>query len=274
MEVFTMFGKNRNKKVGLCVMVVTASLVLAGLWAVLATPETALAHKDPADPGHSHGKGGGGGGKGERTAEVTITGPMQTLGTQTFPIKDSKNTLELNRGVWTDQGAVPLKFNFANTVGAVDNCICKEGNNWDDGVVLDECVLTAHLIDTLPTAPFPDRWGVKIVIDISSLKKVGDFSTTSKKGGHSIDITTDPDQTPTITGTVERLWIPEGPNKSGLVTVEWVSDTSDSETRTRVFKFSQFKIQVVSDRVSSQERKIMRCDNLDGPIEVKVVTPL
>ncbi len=52
-----MFGKNKNKKVGLCVMVVTASLVLAGLWAVLATPETALAVK-PDKPG-----GGGGGDK-------------------------------------------------------------------------------------------------------------------------------------------------------------------------------------------------------------------
>ena len=40
-----MFVKNRKKTVGLCVMVVTASLVLATLWAVLATPETALAKK-------------------------------------------------------------------------------------------------------------------------------------------------------------------------------------------------------------------------------------
>ena len=47
-----MFDKNRNKTVGLCVMVVTASLILAGIWAVLATPETALA---------AQGKGKGGG---------------------------------------------------------------------------------------------------------------------------------------------------------------------------------------------------------------------
>ncbi len=40
-----MFVKNRNKTVGLCVMVVTACLVLATLWAVLATPETALGGK-------------------------------------------------------------------------------------------------------------------------------------------------------------------------------------------------------------------------------------
>jgi len=42
-----MLCKNRKKRVGLCVMVVTSCLVLATLWAVLATPETALA--DPPD---------------------------------------------------------------------------------------------------------------------------------------------------------------------------------------------------------------------------------
>ena len=63
-----MFGKNKNKKVGLCVMVVTASLVLAGLWAVLATPETALAdHK----PGHDK-PGGGGGGGGKDTVTTCV----------------------------------------------------------------------------------------------------------------------------------------------------------------------------------------------------------
>ncbi|MHC4629669.1 MAG: hypothetical protein ACYS9C_00200 [Planctomycetota bacterium] len=48
-----MFGKNRNKKVGLCVMVVTSCFILAALWAILATPETALAKKPD-------GVGGGG----------------------------------------------------------------------------------------------------------------------------------------------------------------------------------------------------------------------
>ena len=46
-----MFYKNRKKKVGLSVMVVTACLVLATLWAVLATPETALAKKPDRPPG-------------------------------------------------------------------------------------------------------------------------------------------------------------------------------------------------------------------------------
>jgi hypothetical protein len=40
-----MLCKNRNKKVGFCVMVVMASLVLVAVWAALATPETALAKK-------------------------------------------------------------------------------------------------------------------------------------------------------------------------------------------------------------------------------------
>jgi hypothetical protein len=46
-----MFSKNRNKKVRLCLMVVTSCFILAALWAVLATPDTALAKP---------GKGGGG----------------------------------------------------------------------------------------------------------------------------------------------------------------------------------------------------------------------
>lgn len=52
-----MFVKNRNKTVGICVMVVTSCFILAALWAVLAAPETALAH-------HRSGHGGGGGGGG------------------------------------------------------------------------------------------------------------------------------------------------------------------------------------------------------------------
>ena len=35
--------KSKNKRVEICLMVVTACLVMAALWAVLATPETALA---------------------------------------------------------------------------------------------------------------------------------------------------------------------------------------------------------------------------------------
>ncbi|MFC1636387.1 hypothetical protein ACFL5Z_16280 [Planctomycetota bacterium] len=42
-----MLWKNRNKRIGLCVMVVTSCLVMAAVWAVLATPETALAKKPP-----------------------------------------------------------------------------------------------------------------------------------------------------------------------------------------------------------------------------------
>jgi hypothetical protein len=62
-----MFGKNRNKKVGLCVMVVTACLVMATFWAVLATPETALAKKPDKPPG------GGGGKTSIRLARIDFT---------------------------------------------------------------------------------------------------------------------------------------------------------------------------------------------------------
>ncbi len=78
-----MFSKNKNKKVGLCVMVVTGCFILAGLWAVLATPETALAHKDPENPGHSHGGGGGGGGgKDKVTTCVQFDDPGSVMGDQ------------------------------------------------------------------------------------------------------------------------------------------------------------------------------------------------
>ena len=65
-----MFGKNRKKTVGLCVMVVTSCFILAALWAVLAAPETALAAKG--------GGKGGGGGKETRTYQVTFTIQSET----------------------------------------------------------------------------------------------------------------------------------------------------------------------------------------------------
>ena len=76
-----MFGKNRNKKVGLCVTVVTACLVLATLCAVLATPETALAKK-PDNPGGGKDKGG------DKTAysvdAVDHGAPLNPDGTYTY----------------------------------------------------------------------------------------------------------------------------------------------------------------------------------------------
>ena len=44
-----MSGRKRNKRMGVCLMIVTSCLVLAAVWVVLATPETALAKK-PAKP--------------------------------------------------------------------------------------------------------------------------------------------------------------------------------------------------------------------------------
>ncbi len=262
-----MFGKNRKKKVGLCVMVVTACLVLAALWAVLAIPETALAVKPDKPPKPP--KDGGG----ERTAMVTISGPitedgvvlpgpMPSAGPHSFGLGETNQTLGLNSWTGDDRGApVPISYNFVHT----SNC---EG----------DLVLKAHLDDSVTVIDFPYRWSVKIVVDMSSLDGVGSQSTTNKKGGHSINITTNPDDyrasTPTITETVETLWIPEGPNKSGLVTVKWVSDTgSDSNPRTRVFEFTPpFKIQVWTG--TGGEHQMMRCDNLnlDDAIVVTVVT--
>ena len=76
-----MFDKNRNKTVGICVMVVTACLILAGLWAVLATPETALANPPDGDGNHNHGGGDDGG-----TYFVTVSGDVSS--TTIFTGKD------------------------------------------------------------------------------------------------------------------------------------------------------------------------------------------
>ena len=257
------------RRIGLSLTGVASCLVLAVVCVIVSTPPMALAKKPPGDKGDK-----GGGGK-TTTAEVTITGPMQTPGPETFLIKDSKRTLTLTRGVWTDQGAVPIRYGFFNTVVEPRNC---------EELRPDSLILEDHLIDFVVVEDFPDRWGASIVIDKSSL---GEFdpdgpnprSTTNFKGGHSIDVTTDPDHlgfpTPTITGTRERLWIPEGPNKSGLVTVTWLEDSEPGDgTRVRVFEFSDFIIQVWTNTGGNIDRKIMRCYNLDGPIEVTVVTAL
>ena len=60
--------KSKNKRVGLCLMVGTICIVVAGLWAVLATPETALAKKPD-----------GGGGKETRTYRVTFQDDFGTV---------------------------------------------------------------------------------------------------------------------------------------------------------------------------------------------------
>ncbi|TES89495.1 MAG: hypothetical protein E3J93_00365 [Dehalococcoidia bacterium] len=93
-----MFGKNRNKKVGLCLMVVTSCFILAGLWAVLATPETALAKK-PTDPGG----GGGGGGKEKVPTCVKFDGGGSVVGDQGNTIychnKKEKITVEFSNAL-------------------------------------------------------------------------------------------------------------------------------------------------------------------------------
>jgi len=58
--------KNRNKKVGLCVMVVTTFFILVALWAILATPGTALAKKPSG--------GGGDGGNDPTCFELDFDG--------------------------------------------------------------------------------------------------------------------------------------------------------------------------------------------------------
>lgn len=60
-----MLWKNRDKRVSVCLTVVTSCLVLAAVWAILATPKTALA-KRPGDEATRY--------------DVTMTGDLTLLG--------------------------------------------------------------------------------------------------------------------------------------------------------------------------------------------------
>jgi hypothetical protein len=133
--------------------------------------------------------GGGGGGKGSATALVTISGGMATEMEQTFSVaKDSKRTLQLQGG--TSGGfPVSIQFNFVNT-----HASCDPDPSLDD--------LKANLIDS----DFMLRRFVMIRVDLSTLKKVGDVSTTGSDD-HFIEVWTDPTQEGGY-----YFWVPEGPN--------------------------------------------------------------
>ena len=260
MRVITQQTNNQNRK-WTNVKLQSISCVVFALMLVVAS--FALAVKPPKPP-----KPEKPGGKGERTAQVTISGPMETEVAQTFPIaKDSEQTLELNRGSWTEWGPVPIRYNFANTV---DTWLADTSRD----TTLDD--LAAFLVDD--AGEFPVRWSVLIRIDMSSLKNVGDSSTTSSDG-HFIDIWTDPTEAIMDIPVRVRLWIPEGPRgpSSGPVTVTMVEDRYPGDgTRVRTFEFTSNMLQVVTYPKGSEKkvhpRKILRCANLDDAITVTVVT--
>ena len=119
-----MFGKNRKKKVGLCVMVVTSCFILAALWAVLATPETALAKGKPPPKDKDDG------GKETRTYLVTFksgSGEVAASGSRTMSIinpEDSvahlhfDNPLDLSGVILSDTRITPTDFNIYFPTGA------------------------------------------------------------------------------------------------------------------------------------------------------------
>ncbi|HCO93283.1 MAG TPA: hypothetical protein DIU00_04910 [Phycisphaerales bacterium] len=116
-----MLWKNRNKKVGLCVMVVTSFFILVALWTILAMPETALAKKP-----------GGGGGKETRTYRVTFQDDIGTVaasGCRTMSIinpEDSVAHLLFN---------IVAPLDLSGVIGGVlDFDTCFPGGAKDDGM--------------------------------------------------------------------------------------------------------------------------------------------
>jgi hypothetical protein len=121
MEVFTMFGKNRKKKVGLCVMVVTACLVLAGIWAVLATPETALATKPP----HDHDK--------EEKEEATYTLAFTDNDEWTPDLFDFTDPLSFD----TVQADKNISVRFVKSdLSSLEDCWVGMDGGWDSFLVI------------------------------------------------------------------------------------------------------------------------------------------
>jgi len=152
-----MLQKNRNKRIGLCLMAVTSCLVLAIVWAFLATPETALAKGKPP--------GGGGGGEvgqeipvciafddaegdgikndgdaycdGDSNKKVTaIVGRNFNIVLET----NNSNKRTAGRTLWLDLG---------NPVGCADsvNVDVSDGAGGDVDGICDEC------IDSVPDLP-------------------------------------------------------------------------------------------------------------------------
>ena len=192
-----MFGKNRKKKVGICVMVVTSCFILAALWAVLATPETALAHKDPDDPDHSHGKGGGGDGDGACCSlNFCITfrdGENDAIGSDVFgsgvPQDEYCNgkkivaiaggpaatgcgfRLDMNKGKQFGQG----RLGFLDLSDCVDgNVVVDVGVDWSDLVELQFRFIKQDEADDTEDDGDPIGAGG---LDLCSLENEGDTAT-------------------------------------------------------------------------------------------------
>ena len=242
---------------------------------VLALASTSALAKPPEGKGKPPKDDGGGKG----TAMVTISGPMVTPKAHSFGLdRDTDQTLILNS--WTgDVRGAPVEISYDFTDDTIGSCLCKDlqgkKQTWDTGGETVSCRgLEGHLNDFAPLSEgdlFPLRWHVAIEVE-----NPGVTSTTNHKGGHSIAITTDPSTlTATISGTTEVLWIPEGPSRSGLVTVTWIQDEEQGGKRVRIFQFTPpFKIQVVTDPDENKVQQIMRCESFDDlPITVTVETP-
>ena len=154
-----MFDKNGNKTVGICVMGVTACLILAGRWAVLATPGTALANKPGADGKHDHGGDDGG------TTAVTVifrnseTDRIRSDGEGFYIDGVDRVTAEISPHghflFWVPKakGNKPvsrrLDFNFDDCVGAGD---CDTFSGFGTGAMrVNGLDLRAMMVSVVPT---------------------------------------------------------------------------------------------------------------------------
>ena len=219
-----------------------AASMAALVWIGCGNDESPLTPEEVAlAPGGNPGPPGG---SDQTSAQVTISGCMETDGEQTFSIaKDSKRTLKL-----TGSGNVHIRHDFVKTQ-----------RNSECGADPLLCKLRELLVD--PKKPFPIRLHVTIRVDMANLYNVDN--------GHHISVITEIPE-----GNV-RLWVPEDPlygRNTEPVTVKLIEDTGpDVSPRVRKFEFISDTLQVWITGPRGEERKL-RCVNLDGSIYVTVRT--
>jgi len=96
--------KSKNRRFEICMMVVTSCFILAGLWAVLAAPGTAL-----AAPPEGKGKGGGGGGGNDPVCFTFLGGGVWSDGLGDY-CNNKKGKVE---AIMDSNGGVKLRTNTA-----------------------------------------------------------------------------------------------------------------------------------------------------------------
>ena len=235
-------------------------LCAAFIWSCQGQDSASLTPVGPDDPGVAakpivkRGKGGGGR-SGNATAEVTISGTIQSYDTGPGGVQNLRVTKDSGRVLDLEGGSVTGGFPFRVRLGFT---------NTQDFYPYPQD-LSAMLVDL---DGYPPRWHIRIRIDVSDLE-VGKPSTTGSNG-HIIRVEDEDPETQEAMG----LWIPGGSygQNSPEITVALLDDSVSEIDGMRVRKYLfTFDTLSVGTGVGKSARTL-HCTNNDGPIGVTVRT--